>query len=136
MAPDRASVFAERRAELDIELDALDEALMKELAPLNGKCLYVYHPAWGYFCDAYGLTQVAVEIEGKEPSDHELTRLHERIRADGAKVIFVQPQISSASVEAVAKAVGARVDVLDPMVRDIPSNLMDVARRIKGAFDE
>ncbi len=32
----------------------------------------VFHPAWGYFAEAYGLEQVPVEIEGKEPKPSQL----------------------------------------------------------------
>lgn len=117
-----------------IDMDALEIEIQTILEPYRGKRVYIYHPAWGYFCDAYGLEQRAIEFAGKEPSDAELTELQSLIRADGARVIFVQPQIAGRSVEAVAQAVGAEVRVLDPLARDIPANLIEAAKAMAGSF--
>ncbi len=49
------------------ELDALNRELHTLLNPLPNRKFMVFHPAWGYFADTYGLTQVPIEKEGKEP---------------------------------------------------------------------
>lgn len=116
------------------DLDALEIEIRAILEPFRGKRVYIYHPAWGYFCDAYGLEQRAIEFAGKEPSDAELTELQSLIREDGARVIFVQPQIAGRSVEAVAESVGAEVRILDPLARDIPANLIETAKAMAGSF--
>ena len=133
-APGHAEAFQSNLEALLPELDRLDAEIRERLAPFKGRCIYLYHPAWGYFCDAYGLEQAAVEIEGKEPSDEELTRLQERIRADGARTLFVQPQIAGQSARAVAAALGVELKILDPMARDILSNLREVANIVARSF--
>ena len=90
-----------------------------QLVPLRGASVYVYHPSWGYFCDAYGLHQHAIEVEGKDPSDAELTALQAQARRERVKVIFVQPQIAGRSAQAIAKSLGAEVRTLDPLARDV-----------------
>ncbi|MBU0754553.1 MAG: zinc ABC transporter substrate-binding protein, partial [Planctomycetes bacterium] len=92
------------------------------------------HPAWGYFCDAYGLKQVAIEFEGKEPSDEELTRIQEKMRADKANTIFIQPQIAGKVVEPVAHAVGAKVKRLDPLAKEVLDNLRNAALTIADSY--
>lgn len=105
------------------------------LEPHRGKRVYVFHPAWGYFCDAYGLEQVAIEIEGKEPSESELTEIIARAKSDGVRAIHVQPQIKGKSVEALASALKLDVRTLDPLARDVLANLESVAETIARGFE-
>lgn len=109
------------------ELDRVDVYIRDRLSSVRGRTFFVFHPAWGYFADEYGLRQEAIEIEGKEPSDHDLTEFQARAQRENIRVIFVQPQISSEVVEAVARAIGAEVRVLDPLLRDVAFNLRAVA---------
>jgi len=117
------------------DLDRADAAIAKALAPLAGKELFVYHPAFGYFADAYGLKQVPVEVEGKEPSAKHLGAFIERARAAGVKVIFVQPQFSAKSAEAVARAIGGVVQPMDPLAKDYLANLETMAEKIRRALE-
>jgi zinc transport system substrate-binding protein len=133
--PDHTEVFQENLDSFLAELDELDMEIEQVLAPCAGRSLFVYHPAWGYFCDAYGLEQVAIEFEGKEPSDEELTRLQERLRAEGARVIFVQPQIAGSSARAIAQALDVEIRTLDPLARDVVENLREVAKAIAASYE-
>jgi len=133
--PDRASDFHERCAKLLQTLDELDRELRSTLEPVKGKAFFVFHPSWGYFAEAYGLKQVPIEIEGKEPSDSELTALIERARAENIDVIFVQPQVTGKAAKAIADAVGAEVATLDPLAKNVPANLRSVARAVAGEAD-
>lgn len=130
IVPASSDAIRERLAGLERELDTLDASLRTTLAPCRGKAIFVFHPAWGYFTDAYALRQVAIEHEGKPPTDHELTELQRTARAEGASVVFVQPQISSKAADAVASAVNGRVEKIDPLAEDVPANLRKVAEAI------
>ncbi len=132
--PERAATYEANLRALCADLDRTDEALRRLLAPVRGRAMYVFHPAWGYFCDEYGLRQVSVEFEGKEPSDHELTALIARARADRARVIFVQPQVSGRSAAALAEATGATLRTLDPLRVDVLANLTEAATAVAEAL--
>lgn len=133
-APEHEKTFEANFEKLKKQLDETDLAIFEKLAPLQGKAFFVYHPAWGYFADAYGLTQVAIEQEGKTPSDQELTKVQKLARERGAKVVFVQPQISDASAQAVADAIGGEVKQLDPLAKDVPQNLLHAADALVEAL--
>jgi zinc transport system substrate-binding protein len=94
----------------------------------------VFHPAWGYFAHAYGLTQVPVEIEGKEPKPAQLKALIQHAREEGIKVIFVQPQFSSKSAKLVAREIGGEVAFVDPLAEDWSANLREVADKFRAAL--
>jgi zinc transport system substrate-binding protein len=127
--------FEANLATLLDDLDRLDEEIKEILAPFAGKSLFLYHPAWGYFCDAYAIEQVAIEFEGKEPSDEELTGLQKRLRSEDAKVIFVQPQIAGSSARAIAEVLDVEIRMLDPLVRDVIENLRTVAKTIAASYE-
>jgi len=132
--PQHKPVYEQNLAGLLSQLDDLDRRLQEKLAPLRGKAFFVFHPAWGYFAADYGLRQVAVEVEGKEPSDRQLTELQRRARAEGVKVVFVQPQVSGRGAEAVAEATGARVEVADPLAPDVCAGLLRMAEALAHSY--
>ena len=117
-------------------LRVLAEDLSRILGPIGNRRVYVFHPSWGYFLDAVGMTQVAIELEGKEPSEAEITKLVKAAREDGVRVIFVQPQIAGQTADAIARAIGAEVRRIDPLAEDVPANLRKVAKEIAAAYAE
>jgi zinc transport system substrate-binding protein len=116
------------------ELDRLDAELTQLFAPLRGKELVVFHPAYGYLANEYGLKQVAIEAGGVNPGSRRLVQLISRARSRGVKAIFVQPQFSSTAAEAVAEEIGAEVILLDPLSREYVENMWDMAIKIHSAF--
>jgi len=132
--PAHADEFRKNLAAVSGDLDRLDAKLREALAPLAGREFFVYHPAFGYFADAYGLRQTPVEIEGKEPTARQLARLIDRAKADGVRVIFVQPQFSAKSAEAVAAAIGGTVIPMDDLAKDYVANMESMAEKIRRAL--
>ena len=132
--PGHAADYQANLAAFEAELDAVDAKIAKALAPVRGREILVFHPAYGYFADAYGLKQVAVESGGKSPTSRQLVALIERAKAGGVKVIFVQPQFSRRSAEAVAGAIGGAVVPMDPLARDYIANLERMAEAVGQAL--
>lgn len=128
--PEHESSYRRNLQSLDARLDQVDREIRNILKPAAGKAFLVFHPAWGYFADAYGLREIAIEIEGKEPSDHELTAIQEQARREGIQVVFVQPQFAGRSAEAVAGAIGGRTQVLDDLPAELDDALLDMAKAI------
>ncbi len=116
------------------ELDALDGELKALFAGRKGEPFMVFHPAWGYFAEAYGLKQIPVEIEGKEPKAAQLQSLIRRARERGVKVVFVQPQFSTKSAEMVAREIGGQVVPVDSLAENWDANLREVARKFRAAL--
>jgi zinc transport system substrate-binding protein len=116
------------------ELDRIDGRIAEALAPLKRREFFVFHPAFGYFADAYGLRQVAVQAGGKDPNVKQLGALIERAKREGVKLLFVQPQFSKSSAEAVAEQIGGAVVPMDPLAEDYLENLLDMASKIKRAL--
>jgi zinc transport system substrate-binding protein len=133
--PTHRSVYQTNFQEFAASVDHLDADLKKIFAGKMGLRFMVFHPSWGYFAQAYGLKQVPIEIEGKDPKPAELQELIEHARNEGIKVIFAQPQFSDKSARLVAKAIGGQVVYADPLAEDWMSNLMVVANKFKAALN-
>ena len=133
--PDHAAAYESNLEKFVAELDSLDAEISEALEPLAGSRLYVFHPSFGYFADAYGLTQVAVETGGKEPGARQLAQLIKRARADSVRVIFVQPQFSSRAAQALAEAIDGAVVPIDPLARDYTRNLLDIANKVRRGLE-
>lgn len=118
--------FVSRLTDLDVELRAM-------LAEQRGLLFMVFHPAWGYFADTYGLTQIPIEIDGKDPKPAQLQNLIQTARAKEIKVIFLQPQFPTRSAEQVAKEIGGQVALVDPLALNWAENLREMARKLKAA---
>jgi zinc transport system substrate-binding protein len=133
--PVNRSAYERNYRDFIMELVVLDEELRKIFAgKKEGLEFLVFHPAWGYFANSYGLEQVPIEIEGKEPKPAELKDLIEHARERDIKVIFVQPQFSSESAKTIAKSIGGQVAVVDPLAADWSDNLREVARKFRAAL--
>jgi len=117
------------------ETDLLDAEIRKIFSE-KGKHnrFMVFHPSWGYFAEDYGLEQVPIEAEGKEPGPAQLKALIEYAGKQGIRVIFAQPQFSDRSAKIVAKAIGAQIVPADPFAGDWAGNLREMAGKIKAAL--
>ena len=127
--PAHAEDYKRGHDEFAAELDELDRKLHSVLDGSKGTKFMVFHPAWGYLAHDYGLVQVAVEQEGKEPKPAQLKELIEEAREEGIKVVFVQPQISPRSAETIARAIDGEVVPVNPLAPDWKSNLELVAEK-------
>ncbi|MCK5339936.1 MAG: zinc ABC transporter substrate-binding protein, partial [Desulfobulbaceae bacterium] len=118
------------------DLDGLHGRISKVLAPLAKRTIFVFHPAYGYFADAYGLVQKAVEAGGKEPLPRHLYGLIRKAKKDGVRVVFVQPQFSRKSAATIAKAINGVVLPLDPLAKDYMKNMEEMAEKVEEALRE
>ena len=116
------------------EISKLDIELKNIFNGSHGLQFMVFHPAWGYFADTYGLKQIPVEIEGKNPKPAQLKSLIEFANTNAINVIFVQPQFSAKSAEVIARGIGGQVVVADPLAADWAANLRKVSREIEAAL--
>ena len=130
MRPGQRSRFEAGYASFSDDLDRLDIDIRRQLAGKKEKRFMVFHPAWGYFARDYGLQQIPIEVEGKEPGPQTLARIIDAAKADRVRVVFVQRQFSLTAAEAVTRAIGGDVVEIDPLAEDFLVN----TRLVAGAF--
>ncbi len=115
--------YARNYERLQTELAELDRRTAERLARSGVGTILVYHPALAYYARDYGLEQIAIEHEGKEPSARHLAELIRRARAEGIDRILYQVQFPKSSVEAIAADLGAEAVCFDPLAEDAIANI-------------
>lgn len=104
-------------------LDELDAECAAACAASDRKCFVVFHPALTYFARDYGIEQIAIEHEGKEPTARRLGQIIEKARQAGVRRVFYQAQFPKSTVEVVAGDIGAECTTFDPLAADLTENI-------------
>ena len=119
----------------DIEaLEGRMRAILDKV-PANKRVFMVFHPSWGYFAKDFGLKQIPIEADGKEPSPRDLAKIVTEGREQGIDVVFVQPQFSDRSAKVIAAEMGARVVPLNPLAGDWADNMLRAAEAFRKALE-
>jgi len=133
--PDHAAQYRARYDVFAAELDALDAELRALFEPLPAERPFmVFHPTYGYFARDYGLEQIPIEVQGREPTLRELQEVLARARAEGIRTVFTQPQYSRQTAQRVAQAIGGEVAMTDPMAANWAENLREIGMKIHASL--
>lgn len=152
LSPKRAIVMVQKMAEyialLDVEnkdfylnnantyiakIQEADKKAQEIFQTVKNKKFLVFHPAFGYLADDYGLEMYALEHHGKEAGAKHLQEMIDIAKTNSIKVIFHQREISSRQVEAFASEIGGKAVELSPLSYDYTENLLLLAKSIKDA---
>ncbi len=132
--PKKEAYFTKNLQAFHDDLNALDKDVREILARSDNHRFMVFHPAWSYFAEDYGLEQISIEDGGKEPGARTLQKIIEHGKNLGVKVIFVQKQFSLPVAKKIAKMIGATVHEIDPLAEDYLENMRRTAIAISGAL--
>lgn len=115
--PENSTVFQSNYEKYAAELDALDAEFREKLAPLPNRTIVVAHEAFGYLCDAYGLTQVGIEglSPDSEPDPGRMAEVIDFVREHSISTIFFEELFSPKVAEAIASETGAQAKMLSPL---------------------
>ena len=121
--PENKEYYQANYEQLTKEIGETEKTVSGLLHSLDNKTFIIYHPALTYYARAYGIEQVAIEQDGKEPSAKRLARLIEQARRDSIRVVFYQSQFPASTVEVIAEDIGAQSVRIDPLAEDVVGNI-------------
>ena len=124
--------YEKNKNEYLTKLDDLDFELQNSFSKMQGKKILVFHPAFGYLARDYGFEQIAIEIEGKEPSAENLAKIIDTAKKENIGTIFIQEQFDTKSAEAIARQINGNVVPLDPLAEDYIENLRKIGENISN----
>lgn len=113
------------------EIVRTDNSIKKTLSTIpQGSKFMVFHPSWGYFAKEYGLEQLSIEVEGKEPKPKTLRKIIDEAKKANIKAVFTQKEFSDKSAKALARELGIKVIKETPLAKEWSSNLIKMADAI------
>ena len=110
-------------AALVARLQALDQQLATELAPVQQQPYIVFHDAYQYFERRYGLNAVGSVVLSPEqrPGAKRVAEIQARVREFKVRCVFSEPQFQPALVATIIAGSDARRGVLDPLGAELPA---------------
>jgi len=96
-------------------IDQLDSRAKSLFDQFSGKPFMIYHPNLAYIARDYGLKEVAVEFEGKEPPASRLKELIDLAKKENIRTIFVQKEYDSKNAREIAREIGGHITIIDPL---------------------
>ncbi|MGD9931807.1 MAG: metal ABC transporter solute-binding protein, Zn/Mn family [Mangrovibacterium sp.] len=115
------------------EIDELDADLKSQFDLLENKKFLIFHPALTYLARDYGLEQIALEVDGKEPSPNHLRSLVEVAKTENIRVIFIQKESNAENARQLAREIGGEVIPVDPLNEEWDQQLREIANKISEA---
>jgi len=112
------------------KLKELDSHLNSTFVGLKKKKFVVLHPAWTYFARDYGLEQIAIEVEEKEPGPRYVTDVLNVAKANNITTVFVEPQYNPKMAEVISKEINGKVVSIDDLAPNYIDNLESVGQKI------
>ncbi len=110
--------------------DSVDAKIREKLANHKGKAILIFHPALAYFARDYGLTQISIEQDGKEPSPAYMAELVKIAKEKGIRSVFISKEFDTRNAEAIAREINGKVVVFDPMAENWPANMVLLSQLI------
>ncbi len=116
-------------------LTALDKEVSSRIAASRVQSFMIFHPGLTYYARDYGLHQIALENDGKEPSARQLADIIATARAEGITKILYQSEFPLRTVEAAAEEIGAEPVEIGVLDYDVVSNILTITDLITGNND-
>ncbi len=108
------------------EVEALHRDMQALVPGLSQKRFMIFHPALTYLARDYGLEQVPIEFEGKEPAPSRLKKLVVEAQGENIPVIFIQEEYDVRNAQLVAAETGASVVSINPLAYDWVANMKEL----------
>jgi zinc transport system substrate-binding protein len=108
------------------KIQQVDRKAAQLFSGVSKKSFMIYHPNLAYVARDYGIEEIPVEFEGKEPTPSRLRELIDRARKDNLKTIFVQMEYDSKNAKAIAGEIGAQIVLINPLSEDWEKSTSDI----------
>ncbi len=122
-------------------LDGLTAEIAAQLEPVKGKGFIVFHDAYQYFENRFGVTAAGAITVSPEvmPGAERVAEIRARVKELGAACVFAEPQFEPKLVATVTEGTEARTGVLDPEGGSLAPGVdlyFDLLRKLSSSLRE
>ncbi|MCJ8518066.1 zinc transport system substrate-binding protein [Pseudorhizobium tarimense] len=114
--PENAEAYAANLEALNTRIDSLDKETAETVAPVKDKPFVVFHDAYQYFEQHYGVRVVGSITVSPEvvPGAERVQEIHQKVQELEATCVFAEPQFEPKLIQVVTEGTDARSGTLDP----------------------
>ena len=114
--PSCADGYRRNAAAFTAQLKQLNSEIASQLEPYRGKTFVAFHDFAPYFAQRYGLkADYLVDVPELNPAPADLQRVAAEVKSSQLKALLSEPQEGNRSFNTLAKDLGVKVVVFDPM---------------------
>lgn len=128
--PQHAEAFKANYSKLVGKIDSLSAQIEQQLSPLENRHILIFHPALAYYARQYNLIQIALEMDGKEPSPKHMKEIVDLAHKENIRVIFIQKEFDPAFAQQLSREIGGETIVIDPLDYHWEKQLLDITQKI------
>ena len=111
---------------LKIVIDELDKDFKTLSEQLENKKFIIFHPALTYLARDYGLVQIPMEFEGKEPSAAHMKGLIDLAKAEKISKVFIQKEFDMETARQITQDLNAQLIQIDPLAEDWEAQMREL----------
>jgi zinc transport system substrate-binding protein len=134
--PSQKEKYTRNYQELVLKIQDVDNKAQELFAGIPNRSFMIYHPNLAYLARDYGLEEIPVEFEGKEPPPSRMKDLIDRARKDAIKTIFVQREYDTKNAKAIAHETRAEIRIIDPLSEDWEGATTDIINALHKSLIE
>ncbi len=120
---------------LNHQLYQLENRLKEALKPYENQAILVSHASFGYFCQDFGLKQISIEFEGKQPMPRDLEKLANQLESSKVICVLAQIQFDQKGAILIAKKLGKPLYTIDPYSKNYFEMMKELEQNITGTHD-
>lgn len=129
--PKNKAIYQKNAEKYIAKLDVVDNEIKEALKGFKDEPFIIFHPAFGYFADDYGLKMVTIEGEGKKATAMKVQEIIDFAKKENIKFVFYQEEFDSQQAETIAKEIGGETVKVSPLAPDYIENLRDTVNKFK-----
>jgi zinc transport system substrate-binding protein len=134
--PSQSEKYESNFRDLTKKINNLDLKAEQLFSGVKNRSFMVFHPDLTYLARDYGLEEIAIESEGKEPSPARMKYLIDLARAKKLKTIFAQREFDTRNAKTIAGQVGAKIEIIDPLSGDWLTTTSDIITAVYNSLTE
>ncbi|HKL71515.1 MAG TPA: zinc ABC transporter substrate-binding protein [Marinilabiliaceae bacterium] len=112
------------------EIEELDQYTHQVVSNLEQKQFLIFHPALTYLARDYGLNQISIEQDGKEPSPAFLASVIQMAKKENIPVIFIQEEYDIRNARLISEEAGIHLVQINPMAYDWLASMRSIVQQL------
>lgn len=129
--PRKKSVIEKNYQQLKRRVEKKDQSVNDAIDQMENKSFLIFHPALGYLARDYGLNQIVIQEQGKEPSSREMHKIIKKAEENEVTSILAQKQFDMRNSKTIADEMNIEVNIINPLQEDWPVMVDQIVESLK-----